>query len=186
MKKDKKARASNVTVFGSKFEDGASAGDYKRLNKTLPKRKTDIGRITAHLCSEIETKDDPTSVAKAPLEVFRAMYNIGTRENIQFLDSVICPHCEEEHKIECTHCGKTHELDILDSSKEKNSITCLGILASKWFPNKAPIANDFDEINFVEKITDFVSKVISVLSKEHQKTYTEMWVKLVSDLEDGQ
>jgi hypothetical protein len=184
MSQNKKARAANRIAFGNTSEEVTPAKAYAHYNKQLPKKKTDIGKISAHLCSEYTKPGDPTSVSPIHLNVFRKIYEIGIRENVDELPEVKCSECGETHPIICTECGKEHVLNVLDPSKEKNTIACLKLMADKWFPNKAAVANDFNEEQFLEKITEYVSRLISILPVEQQQTYTEMWVTLVGSLEN--
>jgi hypothetical protein len=165
--------------------DKTPAGEYAHYNKMLPSKKTDIKKVTAHLCSEFETSDDPTSVSKIHLDVFRRLYQIGQRENTQTTSEVVCSECGEIHTIKCEKCGSFHEIQILDSTSERTSVTCLKIMADKFFPNKAAIAHDFDQAKILEKITEFVSTVIAILPKEIQQTYIEKWIEVVKELEEN-
>lgn len=172
-----------VAIFGNN-DDNRTAGEFYHLKKGMPKTKTEFSRITAKLCDEIKVSGDPTSVATVPLNVARRIYEISIRENLDSLDMVICDHCGKTHEVECTECGKTHPINILDSGKERNSLDALKYLGNKWFPNKAPIMEEFNQGVFIEAITNFVSKVISQLPAELQKTYTEEWLTVITKLEE--
>ena len=183
MAQNKKARAQQKLIAVNTSEEVTPASAYAHFNKSLPKKKTDLNKVVSHLCQEYKKPDDPTSVSNVHLNAFRRIYDIGMRENIYKLPEVVCPKCKEVHKIKCTECGHVHELDILDSTKEKTSMAALTLMANKWFPNKAPVTQEFDQVKIIEKITDYVSKLIAILTPELQKTYTEMWIKVISDLE---
>jgi len=186
MAQNKRARAQQKLIAPNTSEEVTPAKAYAHFNNSLPKKKTDLNKIVSHLCSEYSQPGDPTSVSPIHLNAFRRIYDIGMRDNINKLPEVLCPKCNEIHKIICSECGHEHELDILDSTKEKTSMAALTLMANKWFPNKAPVTQDFDQAKILEKITDYVSKLIALLSPELQKTYTEMWIKIISELEQNE
>ena len=182
-KRSKKARENTVAIFGSN-EDSQAAGDFYHFKKAMPKSKTEFSRITAKLCDEIKERGEPTSVASVALNVARSIYEISQRKNIDSLDMVVCDHCGEPHEVNCTECGKSHPINIVDSGKERNTLEALKYLGNKWFPNKAPVTNEFNQGVFIDEITSFVSKVIAQLPAELQRNYTEEWVKVITKLED--
>jgi len=184
MAQSKRARSQQKLIAPNTSEEITHAAEYSHYKKQLPKSKTDLRKIVSHLCKEYRQPGEPTSVSAIHLNVFRRIYEIGMRENTEDLPTVKCPNCDEAHEIVCPICEKPHTISILDTTRERTSVNCLKVMADKWFPNKAPIAHEFDQVTIMEKISEFVSTILSILPNEIQRNYVEKWVELTRELED--
>jgi len=182
MKKKQESRETNIVTFGKTSVDKEHPGEWAHYKQGLPKKKKDLDKIIAHICKERKVDGEQTNVSSVHLSIVNGVFDIATRPNLQFLDSVVCPECEELHPIECPECGP-HKLDILDSSAEKNSIACLKILSDKFFPNRAPVAEVIDLEGSMEAISKCVGEIMSMLKEEEQKTALALWIACVERLQ---
>lgn len=183
-RQNRKARKTNVEAFGTTSEVAIHDKEWAHYNKMLPKSKTDFRKITAHLASIHKKDDDPTSVSPIALAVANRLWEIGMRENTEKLDKVVCPTCDEAHEIVCPKCENPHVINILDSTKEKTSVTCLSFLGERWFAKKAPQSQTINLEKHLEKISEYVVDVLNLIPAELQKNKIEKWLELVAELSD--
>lgn len=185
MKSNKKlAKETNVAVFGNKTRDLEHAAEWDHYNQPLPKSKTELNRLIPHLCRKHKENTDPTNVSNVHLNVLNQVYEIAMRKNLQYLDSVICPHCEEEHTIHCPECDTDHNIDILDSTAEKTSVTCLNIMANKFFPNRAPENKEVDIEAGMHIIGEHFTEMISIAPEDLKKLMLNIYQRMIDRLED--
>lgn len=162
----KKAREVNVKMFGNKQEIEATAGDYAKWNKVLPKSRTDFRRVIACVNHSIE-KAKPgiveDHVSTFHVTVFKQAYEIAMRDPVINVWQVKCPKCKRMHAIVCDNpeCGDTHEIEMPSAQMEKNSVEMLKKLMDKFAPNLAAITQDVNVNVTVSKITQQIVYIIS-------------------------
>lgn len=162
--KKAKARELHKSVWGGRVSDEKeTSGDYAGYkNVKLPKTHTEMRTITAHLNAFLEVihKNPPKGVSLLHLNTIKKLYEIAMRNNVDKIETIVCPECGETHAILCDGCGKPVTFDMPNVQQEKNSVTCLLKLSDKIAPNLAAVTQDINVNFLVNNISDFVARTI--------------------------
>lgn len=159
------AKNTNVQAFGRASDETETSGDYANYNKMLPKKHTDMRRVTAHLNAIIEKLEDERlpGVSLAHIKTMGKLYEVAMRDNFEDMRNMRCPSCRKVHviaEVECEHCGDVHPVTVPSAAREKNSIACLLKLSDKFFANLAAVSQEVNVNLLSTNLTEFLAKNI--------------------------
>lgn len=179
----KRARETNVQMFGRKSDDKETSGDYALISKPLPKAHYTTSKIVSHINRELEKDFDkpPKTVSLFHLETMKKLREKALRDFFEDIDETKCPTCKRMTPIKCEHCESIFTIRMPNPQLEKNSISALLKLSDKLFPNLAAVTQDPNVSALLNAVTTFITTIVTkyVPNEEKESVIAQFRSKMV-------